>query len=211
MRDRIGWWLLAALSALLLVASAAAGLVLAGRAILDRTSLRLVAALGIGGVAAAFWWWILTSVRHRLAPSADAPPTTTDPIGPWGVVGRALLAVTLLGVLALWVWADLVGSEAVERAEAARDEAVRLAEDLDLTVDDVEAARIAALSWAWGDESAGPDPFQQLLPLEEGTVADVAVDGDRASILIRTDDSPPCAAVDITHGDIVRGRLTDRC
>lgn len=213
MRGRIGWWALAALSAVLLMASVAAGLILAYTAFGDEGLVGVPFRVGLAAMGAGFWWWILSSIRRRLrARDGDdvAEVADVDPIGPWGVVGRVLLGMMLAGFLALFVWVDLVGSRAVERAEAARDEALRLAQDRDLTVADVESARVAELAWAVGG-GEGPDPYQQLLPLTEGSVSDVAVDGDRASILIRTDDSPPCAAIDITHGDIIRGRLTDRC
>jgi hypothetical protein len=202
-RARFGWSALLVVAALLAVLSALGGGFTAVRALVDGdVGLALSTAAG-AGLGVVFWRWIALGALLRLRPPEGVDPAEADPVGPWGIVGRVLLGLMVVGFVGTTVWIGLVSGPTRERAEKARDEAVRLAEDRDLTAADVRAAITAA-----GMDVAD---YADLLPLTEGTIVGLAADGDRASILIRVDGSPPCAAVDITHDDIIRGRLTDRC
>lgn len=206
---RTGWWLLAAVSGLLLAGTALGGVVVGWAAVVDRDAFALLRIAVAAGFGVLFWRWILLGAWLRIRPPDGIDPAVADPVGPWGVVGRVLLALLVVGFVGGGVWASLAGDRAIERAEEARDAAVRAAKDRGLTVDDVTAAQGAAAIWA--TDPSGPDPLSTLLDVPGAEVVDVAANGDEASILLRTDDSPPCAVVDIVQGDLIRGRLTDRC
>lgn len=200
---RSGWWVLVAVAGTLAVSSALGG----GYAVIQALSHRdlglALSTAGGAGLGVVFWRWIALGALLRVRPPEGVDPAEADPVGPWGVVGRVLLGLMVIGFVGTTVWIGLVSGPTKERAEKARDEAVRLAQDRGLTAADVELA-LATI----GIDGGADD---RLLPLTEGTIASLAADGERASILIRVDGSPPCAVVDITHGDIIRGRLTDRC
>jgi hypothetical protein len=101
--------------------------------------------------------------------------------------------------------------EATRAAEQVRDRAERQANERNLTVADVERARVDAVAWVATGE--GPDPYTDLLDVPGASVDDVSVDedGDRAAILLRLPDSPPCVVVDIDADDLVSTRITSSC
>lgn len=172
-----------------------------------------VASIAAGTVVLfMFWRWIQIGARRRAHPVATATTTIpTRPTGPWGVVGAVLTVLVLGGLLALGVWSTVSVRGDRDRAEAARDEAVAAARRRHLDVDTVRAAQTAGIVSAWDEED--PDAaLLELLPLESGRIVDVSVDGETASLLIRPDGGgPPCAVLDIVHGDLIRGRITANC
>ena len=202
---------MAAVSGLFIVAAIVGGVVAVVVSISRRDTWAVVSSVVTATFGVLFWRWILLGAWLRVWPPEGVDPSEVDPVGPWGIVGRVLLALMVVFGVGLALWAMVVNSNAQEDAEKARDAAVRMAKDRRLTVDEVGRARSDFLRWSWDEDPREPNPYEKLLPLTEGEVADVAVEGDRASILIRLHDSPPCAVVDITHGDIIRGRITDRC
>lgn len=211
--QRIGWWVLAVVSAVFLALTlAGAGFVIVRRLVdLDVVGAGWAAvSLGAGVL---FWRWILLGAWLRLRPPEGVDPSTVDPVGPWGVVGRVMIAALVVGFLGVVVWIAVVGSAATDRAEEVRDTAVRIARDRGMTVADVAAAQNAYVletSNGEGDVEAG-DAYADLFDIPGARVVAVAVNGDEASILLRTEKSPPCAVVDIVRNDLIRGRITDKC
>lgn len=176
-----------------------------------------VSALGVGALTLVFWWWITLGSWNRFRPPTD--PTTglpirdeaTEPVGPWGVVGRVLVVVLVTTFVAGGLWLAFEAREATRAAEAVREDAERQANERNLTVADVERASTDALAWIASGE--GPDPYEGLLDVPGASVDDVSVDDDgrHAAILLRLPDSPPCVVVDIDADDLVSTRLTGSC
>ena len=211
--QRIVWWLLVVVSATFLALT----LVGAGFAVVGRMLDLDVLGAGWAFVALVtgvlFWRWILLGAWLRLRPPEGVDPSVVDPVGPWGVVGRVMIAALVVGFLGVVVWVAVVGSAATDRAEEVRDAAVRIARDRGMTVADVTAAQNAyVLEASSGDvDEDASDVYADLFDIPGARVVAVAVNGDEASILLRTEKSPPCAVVDIVRNDLIRGRITDKC
>jgi len=187
----------------------------AGYLLVQREPWEAAKAAGGAAFAFVFWRWMHLGARARLVERDAAGghgPEGAEPtrIGPWGVVGGVLTALVVTALVGLGVWATIAGRADQRAAEEARDEAVRVARRRGLTVLDVRAALATESTAAWQGEVS--QVVAGLLPLEHGTVIAASDGGDHASLLIRpADGDTVCAVVDITHGDLVRGRLTDHC
>lgn len=212
MRARPIWAVISVAASILLVVTVAVGVVAA----VVRTVEGDLA--GVAGVAAGtvvsfmFWRWIQVGARHRLRaiddPASHGPASS---VGPWGVVGGVLTVLVLGGLVALAIWSSTSLRADQDRAERLRDEAVAAAKRGELDVDTLRSVHARWLAAAW---SGDPDEvLAELFPLEHGRIADLSVDGDTASLLVRPTDGggPPCAVVDVIHGDVIRGRITNDC
>lgn len=213
MQRRFGWAVLAGLGAALFALTAIGVSWQVGASIGDGDLGAAASAVGVGALTLLFWWWITLGAWRRFRPPLDPatglPVHEEQPVGPWGVVGRVLVVVLVAGFVAGGLWLAVEARQATRAAEAVRDRAEREANRRDLTVADVARARADGLVWAADGE--GPDPYQELLPVEGAVVADVSVDGDRAAVLLRLPDSPPCVVVDIDADDLISTRLTSSC
>ena len=198
MDARTGWKVLGAVAAVLAGLALVAGIATAIVTAADRDLWATVRTLAYAAAGAQFWRWIHLGARDRCR-AIDDPEIETEPTGPWGVVGAVLMGVIVTALLGLTVWSGIAGRADRDRAEQARDEAVRAAKARSLTADEVRV---------WIARDDGSD----LLDLRHGSIAVASTDGDHASILVRPDGGgPPCAVVDIVHDDLVRGRLTTDC
>lgn len=216
MRRGIGWWALAAVSGVILTLTVVGGAVALVAEFMDGDAGGALSVLGAVGVSVLFWRWILLGAWLRIRPPEGVDPTEADPVGPWGVVGRVMLGVLVIGFAGVSIWATVTTNEAVARAEEARDAGVRIARERKLTAADVARVQsmVSAVSWDAPEGSSGSELdelYDGLLEVPGAEVVAISADGDQASILLRVDGSPPCAVVDIVRGDLIRGRLTDDC
>lgn len=212
MRTRPIWAALSFAASVLLVVTVAVGAISAVVRVFDGDLAGLAGTAGGTVVAFMFWRWIQVGARHRLRAIDDPDsPAEASSVGPWGVVGGILTVLLLGGLVALAVWSTTSLRDDQDRAETARDEAVAAAKRQRLDVDSLRPVYARWLAAAW---SGDPDTeLTDLLPLEQGRIADLSIDGDSASLLVRPADGggPPCAVVDIIHGDVIRGRITNDC
>lgn len=213
MQRRFGWAVLAGLGGLLFALTAIGVSWQAGTSISDGDLGATASAVGVGALTLLFWWWITLGAWNRFRPPLDPetgePVHDDEPVGPWGIVGRVLVVVLVATFVGGGLWLAYGARQATQEAEAVRGRAEREANRRELTVADVERARAEGLTWAADGE--GPDPYQQLLDVEGATVADVSVDGDRAAILLRLPDSPPCVVVDVDADNLISTRLSNSC
>lgn len=212
MRSRLLWTVAAVAARVMMLFTVLTGLIAMFGSAFDRDAWTTVRT-GFGVFAfAVFWHWIHLGARRRAAELGDGSARgASGSAGPWGIVGGVLTAVVFGGLLVLGFWASRSLQADRADAEAARDEAVRVAKDLELTVDRVRAVEMMVSVSAW-DGEVDADPIADLLPLEHGRVVGTSVDGNSASLLIRPGGGgPPCAVVDIVRSNLVRGRLTDDC
>lgn len=209
---RPGWAALQGFATVMMVVTVAVGVGGAAARLIGGELDRVVSIAAGTVVLFMFWRWIQIGARRRTDPVATATTTVPTPsTGPWGVVGAVLTVLVLGGIVALGVWSTVSVRGDRDRAETVRDEAVAAARRRHLDVDTVRSAQVTGIASAWNDED--PDSaLQELLSLESGRIVDVSVDGETASLLIRPDGGgPPCAVVDIVHGDLIRGRITANC
>ncbi|MEZ5178734.1 MAG: hypothetical protein R2746_10765 [Acidimicrobiales bacterium] len=213
MQRRVGWAALAGLAGLLFGLTAIGVSWSAGTSIAHHDPLGAAEAAGLGALTLVFWWWIALGAWNRYRPPIDPatgrPKRAEEPVGPWGIVGRVLVVVLVLAFVGGGGWLAWEARQATRAAEDVRHRAEREASRRQLTVADVDRARAAELTWA-GDQE-GPDPYDQLLEVEGAYVSDVSVDGNRAAILLRLPDSPPCVVVDIDADDLISTRLSNAC
>lgn len=196
----------------MLMVTVAGGAVAAVARILDR-DLAGVAGVAVGTVVLfMFWRWIQIGADHRLrAPDGSDPDDPVRSVGPWGIVGAVLTVLVLGGLIAFGIWSTVSLRGDRDRAETARDEAVAAAKQQKLDVDSLRPVHARRLAASWDGEPDG-DELADLLPLEHGRITDLSIEGETASLLVRPDGGgPPCAVVDIVHGDLIRGRLSNDC
>lgn len=212
MRSRALWATVAVAASWMLVATVIVGGAAAIIRFLD-DGLEPVVGITIGTVVLfMFWRWIQVGAqrRVRLLEEADEDGSARS-IGPWGFVCGVLTVLVLGGLIGLGIWSLTSLRADQDRAETARDEAVAAAKRRKLDVETVRVVQQERLSASWGGE-VHEDDLDELLPLEHGRVVAVSVAADTASLLIRPQGGgPPCAVVDIVHGDLVRGRLSNDC
>lgn len=205
--------MLAGIGALLFVLTALGVSWQVGTSIGDGRLGAAAGAVGVGALTLLFWWWIALGAWSRFRPPTDPatglPIRDEEPVGPWGVVGRVLVVLLVGTFVAGGLWLAVGARRATQAADRVRERAEREANRRELTVADVEQARADAAVWVASGE--GPDPYQELLSVPGASVADVSVDGDRAAILLRLPESPPCVVVDIDADDLIATRLTSSC
>lgn len=205
MARRSGWaafsvlsWALAVLSA---VGAVVGAIVAAGHRDVGAILLTLVG----GALVATFWRWMALGAWAR----ADGRVETT-PVGPWGVVGRVLMLLIVVGLVGAVIWAEVSTRKDDDRANRTRDRSEQAAEDQHLTVADVQSA-LAARSHApvGGPESRS---IERLLDISGARVVDASVEGDHASLLIWPDDRlTKCVVLTVDGAGVIDGRTTDRC
>lgn len=212
--SRWGWVALAAFAGLQFLITALAGAWTIGLAVRDGGRWEVLLALVPVAFGLLFWRWIALGAWLRANPPIDPdsgqPVHEPEEVGPWGVVGRVLLGLMVVGFVALAVLAATVDRQATDEAEQVRDRAERVARRKGLTVADVADAVDDRTIWAFRPQGS-PDPFEELLAVPGALVVDASTSGDGAAILLEPEDSPPCVVVTIDRNELIRSRLTGDC
>lgn len=215
---RAGWTAFAVVALIAFVASAIGGAWTIGIALADGSVFSTLVAAGTTVLWLVFWRWIGLGAWLRAHPPLGddgLPVRTLEPIGPWGIVGRVLLSLMVIGFVALTVWSTVSEQRREDRAEQVRSDAERIARVDELTVADVEAAEAAYANWTWAvgeGVDAGPSPLDVLLTVPGAQVLDTSVTVEGAAVLLRPDDEgPPCVVVTVDNAGVIRSRLTDDC
>lgn len=218
MTRRIGWIAFAVFALVGFVGSAIGGAWTIGIELADGSPFTTLMAAATTIVWLAFWRWIGLGAWLRAHPPLGddgLPVRTMEPVGPWGIVGRVLLSLMVIGFVTTTVWGAVVENRTTERAEQTRVKAERAARSNELTVADAKAASLAYSTWAWSAADAvdpGPSPFDDLLTVPNAHVVDVSVTKDGAAILVHPDSgTPPCVVVTVDDSDIIRSRLSQDC
>ena len=214
MERRLGWAILAGIGAFFLVVTAVGYTLQAALELADGRGGAALETVGLGVLVVVFWRWIMLGawLRYRppLDPETGQPVRVAEQIGPWGVVGRVLLMVIVVGFMAIGVAVALSSDRSTKEAEKVQDRAEFAARDLDLTVADLRAANVDHQAWAINADGQ-PDPYRALIHVKGATVIDVAVVDDHGSILLRLPNSPPCVVVDIDRHELISSRLINNC
>lgn len=217
MTRRIGWVAFAVLALVGFVASAIGGAFTIGIELANGSPFTTLTAAGTTLLWLVFWRWVGLGAWLRAHPPLGddgLPIRTLDPVGPWGVVGRVLLSLLVVGFVTVTVWGAVSNRRSNDRAERVRVAAERVARSDELTVAEVKAASTAQLTWAWdADQSdAGLSPLDQLLTVPDARVIDASVTDEGAAVLLRPNgDGPPCVVVTVDNDDLIRSRLTNDC
>ena len=219
MARRSGWLLLAVVSAALALLTLVGGLWSAGAAIAYGSVIGAIGPLAGTAFSVLFWRWIGLGAWERAHPQVDPetgrPLPPGEEVGPWGWVGRAMLALILIAFIGGGTWATIAGRHDDQRRADLQDRVERTAKRSGLTIDRIDAAVLAHKSWLLtaddGATGVGPDPLDALLRVPGTTVEDASAEADRAAILVRPDEGPPCIVVDLDVNDLVSTRQTSRC
>jgi len=211
---RWGWLALAGVAGSLFVVTAVGGAWFAGVALSDGRVLGALGSIVTIGFGLLFWKWITQGAWHRANPPVDPvtgrPGVPSEPIGPWGVVGRVLMVLIVGTIVVGGVWSVVAERRSTDAAEGIRDQAERTVRRRGITPRRVEQARVDHAAWAIGP-SGTSDPYDELLTVAGADVLDVSVRDGGAAILLRPDAGPPCVVVSIDGNAVVRSRLLDRC
>lgn len=204
---------LLAVSALCFVVTAVGGSVAFALAVADGRPGGAFEALALTALGLVFWRWIALGAQDRTRPDPDAAPA--EPIGPWGVVGRLMLMVLVIGVLAAGAW-GLASQRRIDRAtDRVRAQAESLALDRGLTAARIDAAARAHRRWLATASDAelarGDSPLQRLLPVTGAEVVAASVRDGQGALLLRLPESPPCVVLVVDRNDDVGTRLTGDC
>lgn len=211
---RTGWLTLAAVGAVGFVLTALGGTYAVGLALSDGAPLDALGSGILTALTLVFWKWITLGAWVRAHPPDPTDPAAADrpapePIGPWGIVGQVLMVVVVAGFVAVVVVASVADRSATDAAEEVRQDALRAARRVALSVDQVEQARAADREVA-AAVRAGP-AVADLLEVPEARVVDSSVDDGRAALLIRPDVGAPCVVVSVDANGIVSSALTNDC
>lgn len=206
---------LTVIGGVLFAATAIGGSVALGLSVADGHLGSALANLVVTGMVLLFWWWIALGAWARAHPDPNAVADPTDQVGPWGVVGRALLMVLVIVLTVVTVASYVQTRGAESSADALRHRAEDVAISREVTAAQVADAKDAQTAWLWSaseeDVAADRGPLQELLPISDATVVDASMrDGD-AAVLIRSDDSPPCVVLVITASGLISTRTTSSC
>lgn len=168
----------------------------------------------VGVLVLVFWRWITLGawLRYRppLDPETGLPLREEAPVGPWGIVGRILMALIVIVFVGGAVWASTRSLSATREARRVEDRAELAARAQHLTVADVQAAERELQTWL-ATGGSGPDPIDELLDVDGAVVRDVSVEHSDAAILLVTDESPPCVVVNVDRNDLISTHLTSDC
>ncbi len=212
--QRAGWWSLLAIA----LTAAALNIVLLGtrtvEAITDGSAGDALGSLPILVLAGLFWRWVIRDVWERARPRVD-PETgatkTSEEVGPWGVVGRVLIALMVLGG-SLLAWGASELEQDLRPARRAAERAEVQARRSDLTYDQV--AKMVG-SHRTGDDPTGSDgaskELDELLGLDDARVVDVAVGDAGVAIFVRPAGSPACGVLVIDRDDLRSTRTSSTC
>lgn len=209
---RSGWW--AVLVATALVAAGTVAALVAG-GLTDGGGPGVLRSLPFLVVALLFWRWVLRDVWERARPRTD-PTTggavpTSEQVGPWGVVGRVMIAsIVVAGSLLVWAGAtwerDAAG--AVRAAEQAEVRARRLGLTYDEVAALVDAHRTA--EDATGSRAAAAE-LDDRLAVPDARVVDVAVGGAGVAIFLLPSGGEPCGVLVIDTDDLRSTRTAQAC
>lgn len=211
---RWGWLALAGFAALAFVWTAVGGAWFAGVALSDGRVLGALGSIVTTGFGLLFWKWIGQGCWYRahqpVDPVTGRPGVPSEPVGPWGVVGRVLIVLIVGTIVVGGVWSVAAERRSTDAAERVRHQAERTVRRLGITPRRVEQSRVDHAAWAIGPRRTS-DPYDELLTVPGADVLDVSVRDGKAAILLRPDGGPPCVVVSIDGNDAVRSRLLDRC
>lgn len=215
MTAKIGWTVLAIIGGLSFAATAIGGSVALGLAISDGKLGSSFNALIGTGMVLTFWWWITLGAWARAHPDPDAVVDPAEQIGPWGVVGRALMMALVIVLTAVTIASYVETRSAESSAEGLRQRAEDVAISREVTAAQVAEAKDEQRSWIWSaserELATGQGPLGDLLPISDAEIVDASIrDGD-AAVLIRSDDSPPCVVLLITASGLISSRTTADC
>ncbi|MEO6989767.1 MAG: hypothetical protein ABI239_14105 [Aquihabitans sp.] len=217
MTRRIGWLAFAVFALLGFVGSAIGGAWTIGIELADGSPFTILMAAGTTIAWLFFWRWVGLGAWLRAHPPLGEdglPVRALEPVGPWGIVGRVMLSLMVIGFVTLTVWGAVDNQRVNERAEQIRVKAERIARSNELTVADVQTAEKAYGIWSWsaGSKAPGPNPYDELLTVSDAQVVDVSVTSDGAAVLIHPDGgTPPCVVVTVDEDELIRSRLTEDC
>ncbi len=202
--------MLAGASGLLLVTTVLFTTWQVGLAVSDRSLGDGASALAFGGLQATLWKWIglgaWERARPRVDPDTGEPLPPSEPIGPWGWVGRGLLALLAVVVLGFGAWITVEGRDEAAATERLRGDAERAARRADLTVGDVAASLAPGL-----DHLARLEELERRLDVDDATVVDASAADGRAAILLRPDGGGSCVALDLDRNDLASTRVVSSC
>lgn len=211
--------MLAGASGLLLVTTVLVTTWQVGLAVADRDAGETITAIAFGGMQALFWKWIGLGAWERARPAIDPetgePLPPSEPIGPWGWVGRGLLAVLVIGFVGIGAWATLDAREQDVAVDRVRDDADRAARRADLTVADVVAVVGPDVDSATGldrlERLERLERLDQLLGVEGAAVIDASAGDGRAAVLLEPTRGAPCVVLEIDRNDLASTRLVSSC
>ena len=211
---RLGWAILAGIGATFLVLTAVGYTLQVAVDLVDGRSGSALETAGLGVLVVVFWRWITLGawLRYRppLDPETGQPVRVAEEIGPWGVVGRVLLMVLVVGFMAAGLALAFTSDHTTRDARKVADRAEFAARDRDLTVADLKAVDVDHQAWALQADGQ-PDPYRKLLHVDGASVTAVSVSDDHGSVLLRLPGSPPCVVIDVDRHDIISSRLTSNC
>ena len=211
---RLGWAILAGIGATFLVLTAVGYTWQVADALADGRGGAALETAGLGVLVVVFWRWITLGawLRYRppLDPETGEPVRVAEEIGPWGIVGRVLLMVLVVGFMAVGLVLAFTSDGSVREARKVADRAEYAAREQELTVADLKAVDVDHQAWAI-EADGQPDPYRKLLHVRGASVAAVSVTDDQGSVLLRLPGSPPCVVIDVDRHDIISSRLTSDC
>ena len=211
-RRRWGWLALAALGGLLSLAAVVAGLVAFGTTV--RSGSGSPFQVLTGTVAAGLFWGWLAGGAWRRAREPEPDPLEPSPVPRRVafVAANVVLALVVTGLLAGGVWFQVTSAREDERTDVIRTRVEVAAREAGLTVDDLRRLEPTWRAWlVQGEAGRGPDPMADVVPVAGASVTDVSVSANRAAVLFRPDEGPPCVVLDIDELDIATTRQTRRC
>lgn len=213
-RPRWGWLGLAAIAAVVSVATVIAGLWAISVTVRTGFGSPWQVVTAVAG-AALFWGWISGGAwRRAREPEPDPLAPLPVPRRVAYVLANATLALLVTGSVAVGLWAGITDARESARLDKVRTRLEVAARRVGLGVDDVEKLEPEWQSWlafGWDDDPPTTDPVVELLGVSGVQTRDLVVGDGRAAVLFVPDEGAPCVVLDIDEHDIVSTRTTKRC
>ena len=170
------------------------------------------------GAGVVFWSWIAAGCwRHAHEPEPGPYEPAPVPRSRAFVAANVVLALLFTALVAGGLWAGVESARETQRLDLIEHRVMVAARAADVTVDslrDLSSDRQVWIAQGWGDEpSDDPDPGDLLLPVDGASVADVAVEEteNRAAVLFRPHEGPPCVVLDVDSHGLLSTRTTNNC